>query len=79
DGSFRVQTLPTGVYTVAITTASGLSVSEQRVTIAPGANNTYTFTAAAAGTETATADDDGETIVVTGSVVRGNDFGSNTG
>lgn len=79
DGSFRVQSLPTGVYTVAITTAAGLSVSEQRVTISPGANNTYTFTAAAAGTATASADDGDETIVVTGSVQRGNDFGSNTG
>ncbi len=79
DGTFRVQALPTGAYTVAITTASGLSVSEQRVEIAPGANNTYTFTAAAAGTETAATDDVDGTIVVTGSVRRGNDFGSNTG
>ena len=77
DGTFRVQALPTGSYRVSITTASGLRVSDQVVQINPGQNNTFTFTAVQANANVAT--DNDETIVVTGSVQRGNDFGSNTG
>ncbi|SOB81048.1 Carboxypeptidase regulatory-like domain-containing protein [Sphingomonas guangdongensis] len=76
DGSFRVQTLPTGQYTVTVTAGGNPPLTDQ-VSINPGANNTYTFTVGGSvGTATTETGDD---IVVTGSVQRGNDFGSNTG
>lgn len=72
DGSFRVQSLPPGTYTVNVTVPGFPTVTDV-VNVNPGANNTYTFTV---GAEAVDASNE---IVVTGSAERGNDFGSNTG
>jgi hypothetical protein len=73
DGSFRIQSLPTGYYTITVTVPGFDAVTEDRILVNPGQNNTYTFTV---GTGAASADTD---VVVTAAVQRGNDFGSNTG
>ncbi len=64
DGRFRVPQLPTGTYTVTITTASGAVITDQAVRIAANTANTYVFTTAVAGDE----------ILVTGTAERTNDF-----
>lgn len=80
NGSFRVQSLPGGEYDVTVTPANGEAISNQRVSVTPGGNATYTFRPAAADAAAAgDAGGEGEDIVVTGSVERVNDFGSNTG
>ncbi len=63
DGRFRVPQLPTGTYTVTITTASGAVITDQAVRIAANTANTYVFTTAVAGDE----------ILVTGTAERTND------
>ncbi len=80
NGTFRVQALPGGEYDVTVTPANGEAISNQRVTISPGGNSTYTFRPAEAdAAATGATGGEGEEIVVTGSVERVNDFGSNTG
>jgi hypothetical protein len=75
DGSFRIQALPPGQYTVTVDAGGNPPITDT-VAINPGSNNTYTFTV---GGATSTATSDSDDIVVTGAVQRGNDFGSNTG
>ncbi len=80
NGTFRVQALPGGEYDVTVTPANGEAISNQRVSVTPGGNATYTFRPAAANAAAAPAGEEGgEDIVVTGSVEQVNDFGSNTG
>jgi hypothetical protein len=76
NGTFRVQALPVGSYTVTVTPASGSPIVNQ-VSINPGSNNTYTFRQGSAAT--AVEDTAGGDIVVVATAQRGNDFGSNTG
>ncbi|MEZ0495340.1 TonB-dependent receptor domain-containing protein [Sphingomonas sp. IW22] len=76
NGTFRVQALPGGEYVVTVNPANGEPIENQRVSITPGGNSTYTFRPAAA---VAAADAMGPDIVVTGSAERGTDFGNNTG
>lgn len=82
NGTFRVQALPVGTYTVTIAPDGASPIENQPVSINPGANNTYTFRAGGASADAAAADAsgaEGDEIVVTGRAERGNDFGNNTG
>lgn len=72
DGTFRVQSLPSGYYDVTVTVPGQPVLETAGLLINPGANNTYTFTIGGGSS------DDSE-IVVTGTAVRGNDFGTTTG
>lgn len=74
DGSFRISALPVGSYNVSVEAPNGTSSND--VAISAGRVNTYTF---AVGAAAATDGTTGEDIVVTGTAVRGNDFGTNTG
>lgn len=76
NGSFRVQALPGGEYIVTVNPTGGEAITNQRVSITPGGNSTYTFRPAASAAADA---DVGAEIVVTGSAERGADFGNNTG
>ena len=75
DGSFRVQALPVGNYTVTVNAPGQAPVENRGIVINPGQNNTYTFTVGGAAADGDTTGD----IVVTSTAQRGNDFGSNTG
>ena len=73
DGAFRVQALPTGVYTVTVSAEGYPATATENVRVNPGANNTYNFTVNSGDVLA------GGEIVVQGTAERVNDFGSNTG
>ncbi|MBN2970775.1 TonB-dependent receptor [Roseomonas aeriglobus] len=75
DGTFRIPALPTGNYTVTVTTPGNAPVENRNIVITPGQNSSYTFTVGGADA----ADSGTGDIVVTASAERTNDFGSNTG
>jgi hypothetical protein len=75
NGSFRVTALPTGSYSVTVTSGGTVVVEDKAVPVLAGQSNTYRYTAGGTSTETA---DDGEAIVVTGARVKTNDFAATT-
>nr|WP_286207749.1 TonB-dependent receptor [Hephaestia sp. MAHUQ-44] len=72
DGTFRIPALPAGTYNVKVSVAGQPDLEDDGIVINPGANNTYTFAVGSASGEN-------NEILVLGTAVRGNDFGSNTG
>lgn len=74
DGVFRISALPIGTYSVTVAASGFQSVQDSNVGIAAGTTNSFTFTVAAPAGSAGDAD-----IVVQGTAVRGNDFGTNTG
>lgn len=71
NGVFRITALPTGSYTVTVTSGGAVVVNDPAASVFAGQNNTYRYTAGAASTDTA---ESGDEIVVTGSRVRVDDF-----
>ena len=75
SGSFRVTALPTGSYTVVVTSGGQTVVEDRGANVVAGQNANYRYVAASG--PTAVSDDyAGDAIVVTGTRVIANDFQS---
>jgi Carboxypeptidase regulatory-like domain/TonB-dependent Receptor Plug Domain len=73
DGSFNFNLLPTGSYTVRITSSGNATIEDKNVPVVAGQSNSFTFKASAA--EQAAS---GDEIIVTGARVQTNDFAATT-
>lgn len=71
NGTFNVTALPTGTYTVTISSGGVPVVEDRGATVLAGQTNTYRYVAAGAGADAAATDN---AIVVLGQRIRVNDF-----
>ncbi|BDD67640.1 membrane protein [Sphingobium sp. TA15] len=74
-GVFRITALPTGSYSVTVTSGGTVVVEDNAVPVVAGQSNTYRYIAGGSSQQQA---DSGETIVVTGARVKTNDFAATT-
>jgi hypothetical protein len=70
SGQFRATALPTGSYSVTVTVDGAVVVQDNAASVVAGSNNSYRYSTGEATT--------GDTIVVTGTRVKTNDFAQTT-